>query len=208
MNDDRSVKTTFLNGILFKNPICMQALGIFPVITAGTTMKMGVVLSAINAVLLFCTSLLSALLFHNLPGWLRQVCYMITGAALLIPIGFIVSAGAPNTASAIALFIPLMAVNSILFKRAESLSVQQSVFAAVTDSLANGLGYGLVLTGVSAVREILGSTTIWGISLPWDRRAEGILLPFGGLIVLGFLAASFQWITTKIKQKQNRMGEG
>jgi electron transport complex protein RnfE len=58
-----------------------------------------------------------------------------------------------------------------------------------------GLGFTWILCAVSAVREILGNGTIWGVSLFGGGYPPALimLMPAGGFLTLGFLMAAAQY---------------
>ena len=59
----------------------------------------------------------------------------------------------------------MIITNCIVLGRAEAYALGNSPWPSFLDGLGNGLGYTLVLCVVAALREILGSGTIWGIAL-------------------------------------------
>jgi Na+-translocating ferredoxin:NAD+ oxidoreductase subunit E len=102
------------------------------------------------------------------------------------------------------LFIPLIVTNCVILGRAESFASRQKVSAAMFDGLMMGLGFTLVLVTLGAVREIIGSGTLFAnaslllgnafsfleVTLITDYKGYLLMiLPTGGFIAMGFLMA-------------------
>ncbi|HXE37964.1 MAG TPA: Rnf-Nqr domain containing protein, partial [Azonexus sp.] len=100
------------------------------------------------------------------------------------------------------LFIPLIVSNCLPLARLEAFAAKQPPVAAVLDGLFMGLGFTIALTAVGAVREIIGSGTLFADAslllgpsfkviemrlLPADMGVLMMILPPGGFIVTGLL---------------------
>ena len=87
------------------------------------------------------------------------------------------------------LYIPLAAVNSIMLELTV-VHPRLTPRRGLGDGLILCLGFALVACGIGAVREVLGSRTIWDIPFGlYPIRMVGVTLPFFGFILLGFLNA-------------------
>ena len=78
--------------------------------------------------------------------------------------------------------------------------MQNGPLLSVVDGLSMGVGYTIAVTGVAAIREILGSGQIFGFNFAQYIGYEPaiiFILPAGGLFVLGFLAAAFNKLADK-----------
>ena len=87
------------------------------------------------------------------------------------------------------LYIPLAAVNSIMLE----LSVfkpRKTLPRGFWDAVLYCLGFTLVACGFGALREIMGSRTLWEVPFPvYPIKMVGVMLPFFGFIMLGFFNA-------------------
>ena len=71
--------------------------------------------------------------------------------------------------------------------RAEAFASKHNVVTAAIDGLGMGLGFAMALTILGAVREILGSGSIFGLKLiPGDGMIVFVLAP-GAFLALGYL---------------------
>ena len=194
-----------MNGLIFRNPIVMEALGLFPIIAGGTSLKNGVVLSAVMGFVMIPICLCTSAFGAKIAPWVRAALYVLFTALLLVPATFIANFFMPNTVITVStLFIPLIAVNALITVRAERYSIKHGLFPTFIDTLANVLGFALVICSVSAIREILGSATLWGNALPWENKAYGLVMPFGGFIILGFMSAFIKFIKQRVNYQTSK----
>ena len=184
----------FKNGILTSNPVVIGALGLFPIVSAGTSLKRGVMLSLLMLITMPSVCILTAMFGKLFAKWIRAAFYVIMTSLILVPSAILLSAVLPVPQNFLALFIPLLSVNAIISYRCEKFAVNHRTGKAALDGLANAIGFALVMCLVSAVREIFGSSTVWDIPVLFDRHIDGFLLPFGGFIILGFMSAILKQI--------------
>ena len=88
-------------------------------------------------------------------------------------------------------------VNCIVLGRAEAFAAKNSVISSAFDGLGIGLGFTLGLTCLGAVRELLGTGKLFGLTLMPDSYGSLVfVLAPGGFIALGYLIA----IVNKMKK--------
>lgn len=63
--------------------------------------------------------------------------------------------------------------------------------------MATALGYAAVIIPVGALREMIGSSTIWGANIKVPMAFPAILMPFGGFLFLAFFAAALKALINK-----------
>lgn len=187
----------FLDTFLFHNLVLVQAVGLCPIIAAGVNLKYGVTLTVCTLAALLPTSLLMSVLGDRLSAWLRPPVYTVTAAILLLAASFLIDRFVSTELYAsLYVFLPLMAVNSIVTYRAGGFSVQNRPSAALVDALGSALGFGVVICVVSALREMATNNTLWDVPLPFSVSLPEAALPFAAFIMLGFMAAFLQWLKT------------
>lgn len=187
----KSNKEILLNGIIKENPVFVLLLGLCP--------TLGVTSSAINgfamgvatmAVIVFSNMLIS--LFKNMiPSKVRIPAYIMIIASLVTIVQMVMQAYVPGLYKVLGLFIPLIVVNCIVLGRAESFASKNTVFKSILDGIGSGLGFTLALTILGAIREILGSGSIFNIKFI-PEGSEGALifiLAPGAFITIGFIIA-------------------
>ena len=96
------------------------------------------------------------------------------------------------------MFIPLIVVNCIILGRAEAYASKNSPIASLFDGLGMGLGFTLALSVLGIVRELLGSGSIFGYTLPEIfPRTILMILPPGAFFTLAFLMVIFNLLKNK-----------
>jgi electron transport complex protein RnfE len=98
---------------------------------------------------------------------------------------------------ALGIFLPLIAVNCIIFARAEMFASKNTVFNSILDALGSGVGFTLALFLIASIREIFGRGSFFGYAIPWlsDNSAMIFSLAPGGFIVLAIVLAAVNKLT-------------
>ena len=130
--------------------------------------------------------------FHRIPAFIVVIASFVTVVEMLM------KAYTPPLYEALGVFIPLIVVNCIILGRAEAFASKNTPLDSVLDGVGIGLGFTLSLTAVGAVREILGSGAIFGISLGTaDYMPLIFVLAPGAFLVLGYLMVLFNKLAKK-----------
>ena len=100
---------------------------------------------------------------------------------------------------------PLIVTNCVILGRAEAFASRNGPVSSAADGFGMGMGFTVVLTGIGAIREILGSGTLFANAalmlgapmgfldttiIPDYKGFLLIILPPGGFLVLGFALAA------------------
>lgn len=198
MSNKLSFRDVFRTGSVIFNPVLVQLAGLCPVVAASTSLKSAVMLSVVAFAELVAVCFLASALMKKIPRWVRMPLYLIIGLALICPVlWYIETKTLINLSLSMKIFIPLIAINSVVAVHCEQFAVKNTVKLALYDAAAVGLGASAVFIFVGAVREILGSSTIGGAALNIPVSFKGMLLPFGCLIILGFMAAALKSFVSK-----------
>ena len=87
-------------------------------------------------------------------------------------------------------YIPLIVVNCIILGRAEAFACKNNPLASACDGIGIGIGFTIALTLLGAVRELIGSGSVFGLTLlPETCNVLLFVLPPGAFITLGYLIA-------------------
>lgn len=208
MNADISFKDALKKGALIYNPVLVQLVGLCPVIAASSTFIQALMLSAAMCLELIVVCVIASAFFKNLPRWIRVPVYFIIGLALICPALYAIETYSLNDISlGMKIYLPLTAVNSVVAVHCEQFSVKNSVKLAFYDAVASGIGISAIFLIAGAVREILGKASFAGISLNLPITFKGMALPFGCLILLGFLAALLKSLTAKYYPQEEETEE-
>jgi electron transport complex protein RnfE len=123
-----------------------------------------------------------------IPSSVRIPAFIVIIATFVTITDMLMHAFTPALYTALGIFIPLIVVNCIILGRAESFASRNTMLPAIIDALGMGIGFTIALVMVSAVREVLGAGTFFGLQLlPENIPALIMILPPGGFIALGCL---------------------
>ncbi len=200
-----SHRNSFFDSFLSRNIVLVQAVGVCPIILAGTTLQNGTALAACTLAVLLPVSLIMSLIGERLAAWLRPPLYTLLASGLMLAAAFVLDRYiSQNVYARLYIFLPLMAINTLFTYRAGGYSVQHSPGLALLDALGSGLGFGLVICIVSALREAAVFGTLWGVALPFRHRVAAAALPFAGFLILAFMAAGLQWFKAALSRAADR----
>lgn len=201
-DDDISVGRQIFEGLLTKNVILTQAVGLCPLLALSVTVKYGLYISLIATVILIVSNIVISLSSRIISERVRIPIFLIIITGIVTILKMLLDAFLPDISMSLGLYIPLIAVDSMILLRADGYARNHSLISSAFDGLATGLGFTLVMLILSIIRELLGSGSILGITILPENFPyfTVLLLPVGGFLLLGAIAALFKQIFNK-KQK-------
>ena len=213
-----NVKTQFKEGLLTKNPVTVQLLGMCSTMAITTMLFNGIGMGISVLIILTCSNIVISLLRKVIPPKIRIACYIVVIAGFVTMVDLLLQAYLPSLSESLGVFIPLIVVNCIILGRAEAFASKNSVGASLLDGIFQGIGYTVALIIMCVVRELLGSGTILGgfsfinngggiRVIPEVYPALLVVLPVGGFLTLGFLIAASQWLMARIEAKEREKEE-
>ena len=213
-----NVKTQFKEGLLTKNPVTVQLLGMCSTMAITTMLFNGIGMGISVLIILTCSNIVISLLRKVIPPKIRIACYIVVIAGFVTMVDLLLQAYLPSLSESLGVFIPLIVVNCIILGRAEAFASKNSVGASLLDGIFQGIGYTVALIIMCVVRELLGSGTILGgfsfinngggiRVIPEIYPALLVVLPVGGFLTLGFLIAASQWLMARIEAKEREKEE-
>ena len=178
-------------GILKENPVLVLVLGLCPALAVSTQAGNAIGMGIATTFVLFSSNVVVSLLRKIIPSKVRIPCYIVLIAGFTVLAQMAIEAYAYTLYQALGIFLPLIAVNCIIFARAEVFASRNRVFDSVLDALGSGFGFTLALLAIATVREVLGSGSWFGMDIPWlsENSAAIFTLAPGGFIVLACLLA-------------------
>ncbi|MBR4566191.1 MAG: electron transport complex subunit E [Prevotella sp.] len=178
------------NGIIKENPTFVLMLGMCPTLATTTSATNGMAMGLATMAVLICTNVVISCMKSLTPDKVRIPVFIVIIAAFVTILQMIIKAYLPDIDAALGLFIPLIVVNCVILGRAEAFAAKQSPLASLFDGIGIGLGFTLGLTLLGIFREILGSGSVFGLTLiPETYNILLFVLPPGAFITLGFLIA-------------------
>lgn len=178
------------NGILKENPTFVLVLGMCPTLGVTTSAFNGFGMGIATLFVLLMSNALISLLKNFIPDKVRIPAFIVVIATFVSIVDLLIQGFVPALGESLGLFIPLIVVNCIVLGRAEAFASKNTVFDSMLDGIGMGLGFTLSLTIIGAIREILGSGSIFGYTfLPASANILVFVLAPGAFFVLGFVMA-------------------
>lgn len=199
MADQPTASERFLQGILPENPVYRQLLGLCPTLAVTNGMQPAITMAVSVAFVLVCANLVISLIRNLLKPHLRIVIFTLTIATFVTIADRVLAAYLYQMSKTLGPYIPLIIVNCIIICRCEVCASKQSPLIAVSDALGQSIGFGLALSSIAAVREILGTGGLFGIQLLPAAWPDWVImvLPPGAFITLGLLLGLVNWLSMR-----------
>ena len=204
-------KKQFKEGLLTKNPVFVQLLGMCSTLAITTSLFNGIGMGLSVTIILICSNVLISALRKVIPQQIRIAAYITIIAGFVTIVDLLMQAFLPDLSESLGVFIPLIVVNCMILGRAEAFASKNGVLASAVDGLCQGIGYTVALIIVCVIRELLGAGTFGGGLLnggegfriiPEGYPAMQLVMPVGGFLTLGCVIAGFQWLTKRMQRKE------
>ena len=206
-------KRQFKEGLLTKNPVTVQLLGMCSTLAITTSLFNGLGMGAAVTIITICSNILISALRKVIPSQIRIAAYITIIAGFVTIVDLCLQAFLPDLAESLGVFIPLIVVNCMVLGRAEAFASKNGVLASAVDGLCQGIGYTVALVITCIIRELLGNGTFGGGLLnggegiriiPEGYPAMQLVMPVGGFLVLGFVIAGSQWLMQYLEKKNKQ----
>ena len=178
-------------GILKENPTFVLILGMCPTLGVTSSAINGMGMGVATMAVLIMSNMVIALIKNLIPDKVRIPAFIVVIASFVTIIEMLMQAYVPALYASLGVFIPLIVVNCIILGRAEAFASKNGVLDSALDGIGIGLGFTLSLTTIGAVREVLGSGSIFGFTFAEGVMALLFILAPGGFLVLGYLMVLF-----------------
>ena len=204
-------KKQFKEGLLTKNPVFVQLLGMCSTLAITTSLFNGIGMGLSVTIILICSNMLISALRKVIPSQIRIAAHIVIIAGFVTVVDLLMQAFLPELSESLGVFIPLIVVNCMILGRAEAFASKNGVVASAVDGLCQGIGYTVALVVVCVLRELLGAGTFGGGLLnggegiriiPEGYPAMQLVMPVGGFLTLGFVIAGFQWLTKFMRNRE------
>ena len=176
------------------NPITVQVLGICSALAVTVQMKPSIVMALSVVVVTAFSNLTISSIRNIIPDRIRIIVQLTIVAALVILVDQVLKAFVYDVSKQLSVFVGLIITNCIVMGRLEAFAMGNKPWPSFLDGIGNGLGYGLILVLVSAVRELFGSGKLMGYQVVPDSFYKmgyfnnGLaILPPMALIIVGII---------------------
>ena len=179
----------FLKGLWRENPVFVHLLGLCPALAVSNTAINALTMGLATTFVLLMSAICVSSLRNFIPREARIVSFICIIATFVTSVDYVLQAISLELHRSLGAFIALIVVNCLILGRAEAFSSKNSLGRSVLDGLGMGAGFTIALLSIGVIREILGSGSVFGISLfpdnfqTWTR----MVLPRGGFFVTAVL---------------------
>ena len=176
----------FLKGLWKENPVFVQVLGMCPTLAVSNTAENALAMGLATTFVLVMSNLMVSSLRNFIPKEVRIASYILIIASFVTITDYAIQAISVELHKSLGAFISLIVVNCLILSRAEAFASKNTLYASMMDALGMGLGFVFALFCIGAVREIMGSGTLFGMALFAGSFQEWIvmILPAGGFFTL------------------------
>lgn len=208
------------NGLWDNNVVLGQMLALCPLLAVTGTATNGIGMGLATTVVMVISSAFVSLIRGLIAAEVRIPLFVLFIATHVTLVDMFMNAHFHELYKVLGLFIPLIVTNCAILGRAEAFASRVPVARASVDALMMGLGFTLVLVLLGAVREVIGSGSLFAdaslllgksfafLELKLVPAYQGfllVILPAGGFVTLGFLLAAkrlfdLHWRKQKIRE--------
>lgn len=186
------------------NPITVQVLGICSALAVTSTIANAAVMAICVTVVTALSNLTISSLRNLIPGRIRMIAQLVVIATLVTIVSLFLQAFAYDISKQLSVFVGLIITNCIIMGRLEAFAMGNKPWPSFLDGIGNGLGYGIILLSVAAIRELFGSGKLLGMNvIPQFLYDHGygnnglMILPISSIIIIGV----FIWIQRSWNRK-------
>ena len=187
----------FSRGFFKENAVFVLLLGLCPTLGVTTSAFNGLGMGLATTFVLLMSNIVVSIIKRYIPDKVRIPSYIVIIASFVTIVELVMQAYVPDLFAALGLFIPLIVVNCLVLGRAEAFASKNNLITAAIDGLGMGMGFTMALVMLGAVREILGSGSLFGLKfIQGDGMIVFVLAP-GAFLALGYLIVIINMINKK-----------
>lgn len=188
--------------VFLNNPVIFHSLGIAPLVVMDTSGRNALMLFMAVLLLLPIVRVVPMLLMEHFGEKARPMLVCGVAALAYIPVYFILYLIFQKNLLSLGIYLPMLVCEPLVIQRFEH-TLDASISQTVRKSIGFTLGYGLVLFVLGLVREFLALGQLFGVQVTKLLFFPLASTPMGGFILLGLLAAVWQYGLIRYKKYVN-----
>jgi electron transport complex protein RnfE len=215
-----SYRELSLNGLWKNNPAIVQLLGLCPLLAVTGTVVNALGLAAATTLVLLCSNVSVSLIRNIVSDAVRLPAFVMIIASAVTCIELLMQAYTYELYQILGIFLPLITTNCVILGRADGFASRNSLAPAAYDGLIMGVGFGIVLVMLGALRELIGTGALFAnmdllfgpAAAQWkivviDEYPNFLLaiLPPGAFIFTGLIIAVKNLIDGRIKKRRDAL---
>jgi len=192
------------NGLWNNNQALVALLGLCPLLAVTNNVTNAISLGLATTFVLVASNLSVSLFRNHIRKEVRIPIFVLLIASFVTLVDLIMQSFFYDMYLILGIFVPLIVTNCAILARAEAFASKNTWDKSVIDGLMMGIGFSIVLVLLGAMREILGSGTLFdqadlifgdlgsSLKVTFFDQYQGTLialLPPGAFIGLGLIVA-------------------
>ena len=192
------------NGLWNNNQALVALLGLCPLLAVTNNVANAISLGIATTFVLVASNLSVSLFRNHIRKEVRIPIFVLLIASFVTLVDLIMQSFFYDMYLILGIFVPLIVTNCAILARAEAFASKNTWDKSVIDGLMMGIGFSIVLVLLGAMREILGSGTLFdqadlifgdlgsSLKVTFFDQYQGTLialLPPGAFIGLGLIVA-------------------
>lgn len=192
------------NGLWNNNQALVALLGLCPLLAVTNNITNAISLGLATTFVLVASNLSVSLFRNHIRKEVRIPIFVLLIASFVTVVDLIMQSFFYDMYLILGIFVPLIVTNCAILARAEAFASKNTWDKSVIDGLMMGVGFSIVLVLLGAMREILGSGTLFdqadlifgdlgsSLKVTFFDQYQGTLialLPPGAFIGLGLIVA-------------------
>ncbi len=197
------------NGLWDNNQALVALLGLCPLLAVTNNIVNAIGLGLATTFVLVASNTTISIFRHYIRKEIRIPVFVLLIASFVTIVELAMQAYFYNLYLILGIFVPLIVTNCAILGRAEAFSSKNTWGKSALDGLMMGIGFSIVLIILGALRELIGSGTLFDqsalllgslgdtLSITVFEDYQGTLLavlPPGAFIGLGLIVALKNWI--------------
>ena len=219
---ETSYRELSLNGMWKNNPAIVQLLGLCPLLAVTGSVVNALGLGLATMLVLVCSNTAVSLIRNVVSEAVRLPAFVMIIASAVTCIELLMQAFAYELYQILGIFLPLITTNCVILGRADAFASKNPLLPALYDGLIMGLGFGVILVLLGAMRELAATGALfanmdllfgpgaaqWRLVLFSDYKDFLLaILPPGAFIFTGLIIAMKNLIDGQIKARQEAVRE-
>jgi electron transport complex protein RnfE len=199
----------FLKGIWRENPVFVQVLGMCPTLAVSNTARNALAMGLATLFVLVASNITVSAIRGFVPKQVRIATFILVIASFVTVVEYVIQAISLDLHKALGAFISLIVVNCIILGRAEAFASKNTIGASILDALGMGVGFTFALSCLGAVRELLGSGSLFGRAVLPAAFQDWVImiLPAGGFFTLAAWLLLFSLLKERAARRRAERGE-
>ena len=205
------------NGLWNNNQALVALLGLCPLLAVTNNIVNAISLGMATTFVLVASNFTVSIFRNNIKKNIRIPIFILLIASFVTIVDLLMQYFFYNMYLILGIFIPLIVTNCAILGRAEAFASKNTWNKSIVDGFIMGIGFTIVLIILGAMREILGSGTLFdqadllfgefgtNMKIIIFEKYQGLLiaiLPPGAFIGLGLIVAFKNLIDLKNKERK------